>query len=202
MNEYIEKAAILSKCEEMWNNADETTQTGVDTINAVDRITDLIEAMPAADVQPVKRGRWIEDDNCFHHCSECKENTIRDIDDYGCECGEFLTDYCPNCGADMRGDEMRNLTEEEAEIYDQWLNAEAETKEVDLFNPYKEAISDFNKLEEFCDEEDKRCINIYYLIDKFVGSLRYDIIRPLTNDEYNGIMTAIAKEMGIIDYLG
>ena len=52
MAEYIEKAAILSKCEEMWNAADETTQTGVDTINTIDRITDFIEAMPAADVQP------------------------------------------------------------------------------------------------------------------------------------------------------
>lgn len=51
--------------------------------------------------QPIRRGRWIEDDNCFHHCSECKENTIRDTDSYGCECGEFLTDYCPNCGALM-----------------------------------------------------------------------------------------------------
>lgn len=52
MAEYTEKAAILSKCEEMWNAADETTQTGVDTINTIDKITDFIEAMPAADVQP------------------------------------------------------------------------------------------------------------------------------------------------------
>ena len=52
MVEYIEKAAILSKCEDMWNAADETTQTGVDTINTIDKITDFIEAMPVADVQP------------------------------------------------------------------------------------------------------------------------------------------------------
>ncbi len=50
MTEYVEKATILSKCEEMWNNADETTQTGVDTINAIDRITDYIESLPTADV--------------------------------------------------------------------------------------------------------------------------------------------------------
>lgn len=53
MAEYIEKDAILLKCEEMWSNADETTQTGVDTINAIDMITDFIEAMPVADVQPI-----------------------------------------------------------------------------------------------------------------------------------------------------
>lgn len=55
MTECIEKAAILSKCEEMWNNADETTQMGVDTINTIDRITDLIEAMPVVDVQLISK---------------------------------------------------------------------------------------------------------------------------------------------------
>ena len=62
MAEYIEKAAILSKCEEMWNNADETTLTGIDTINTIDRITDLIGAMPVADVQPKKEWHKYPDD--------------------------------------------------------------------------------------------------------------------------------------------
>lgn len=78
MAEYIEKAAILSKCEEMWNNADETTQTGVDTINAIDRITDFIEAIPASDVQPVVR------------CKDCKErpHCLAHSDDFFCAFGE------------------------------------------------------------------------------------------------------------------
>lgn len=63
MAECIEKSAVLSKCEEMRNAADETTQTGVDTINTIDRITDFIEAMPAADVQPVDR--WISVDEAL-----------------------------------------------------------------------------------------------------------------------------------------
>ena len=75
--EYIEKAAILSKCEEMWNNADETTQTGVDTINAIDRITDWIEAMPAADVQPTEKveeyRRLLEEcERKFRYLLECE----------------------------------------------------------------------------------------------------------------------------------
>jgi hypothetical protein len=57
MTEFIEKVKVLSKCEEMWNNADETTQAGVDTINAIDRITDFIEAMPVVNVQPVDNGK-------------------------------------------------------------------------------------------------------------------------------------------------
>lgn len=46
---FISKEAILSKCEEIWNKADETTQTGVDTINAIDAITDFIETLPTYD---------------------------------------------------------------------------------------------------------------------------------------------------------
>ena len=83
----------------------------INTVNRLDgfagyadycSLFDEIESAPASDVQLIKHGHWIEDGNCFHYCSECLENTIRDIDSYGCECGEFLTDFCPNCGADMR----------------------------------------------------------------------------------------------------
>ena len=96
MTEYVEKATILSKCEEMWNNADETTQTGVDTINAIDRITDYIESLPAADVQLVKRGRWVEccnelDKKCS--CCDKVHGTIYEREP-----------FCPNCGARMDGD--------------------------------------------------------------------------------------------------
>ena len=83
MAEYIEKSAILSKCEEMWNNADETTQTGVDTINAIDRITDYIESLPAADVQPLSvvaehiKNRLYE--TAFNTNDEKARNAIADM---------------------------------------------------------------------------------------------------------------------------
>ena len=55
---------------------------------------DLIDDMPAAGVQPVKRGHWIEIDyGMFYECSEC--GNVR----------EFERNFCSNCGADMRGDE-------------------------------------------------------------------------------------------------
>lgn len=60
MDEYISKEAVLSKCDDIWNAADTTTQTGVDTINTIDEITDFIESLPTADVQPVDR--WIKAD--------------------------------------------------------------------------------------------------------------------------------------------
>ena len=67
---------------------------------------DMINEIPAADVQPVKRGRWIdiyeycEMNDCipsglalYYWCSECMEEQ------------EKTSDFCPHCGADMRQEE-------------------------------------------------------------------------------------------------
>lgn len=56
---------------------------------------DAVEIVPAADVQPVVYGYWIqEEDRDFHwHCSECK---------YTISCGLREFKYCPSCGAKMR----------------------------------------------------------------------------------------------------
>lgn len=51
----------------------------------------------AADVRPVVQGRWIEKPYLLgttNVCSVCGEN-------YGMPHGEY--NFCPNCGADMRG---------------------------------------------------------------------------------------------------
>ena len=83
-----------------------------------------IKSIPAADVAPVRHGRWIEheetpDDAYRHHkCSECNVNApfdynMREDWDEGMDgewdslglvddgINEHLTDYCPNCGAKM-----------------------------------------------------------------------------------------------------
>ena len=54
----------------------------------------LLENVPAADVRPVVRGEWVEDDYGFIHCSFC-----------GMEWDEPehpKTNFCPSCGADTR----------------------------------------------------------------------------------------------------
>lgn len=63
--------------------------------------TSAIEALnkiPAADVRPVARGKWLptRDDN-KKECSKC--NVIHLIAQYPAG----RADWCPNCGADMRG---------------------------------------------------------------------------------------------------
>ena len=62
-----------------------------------------ILAIPAADVVPVRHGRWIKVDDGIYYkmeCSECGERPLRNrwVDDYD------LSRYCPNCGARMDGD--------------------------------------------------------------------------------------------------
>lgn len=56
-----------------------------------------IGKMPAADVAPVRHGRWISDESdVLFHCSLCETqiSTSWDYDD-------LHWDYCPNCGAKM-----------------------------------------------------------------------------------------------------
>ena len=59
-----------------------------------------VEELPPAEVEPVKRGKWIYD-NQFHwyraSCSECGYKRVTDIK------AEKWNDwkYCPNCGTKM-----------------------------------------------------------------------------------------------------
>ena len=70
------------------------------------RFLDAIEEVPAADVEPVRHGWWVERmlDNFKKYecaCSECGARYIGNYDQY-CEPAEFY--YCPNCGAKMDED--------------------------------------------------------------------------------------------------
>jgi predicted amidophosphoribosyltransferase len=56
---------------------------------------DLIDEMPAADVQPVKRGRCVIDNEGYERCSVCNEH----------ETGMRYFTFCPRCGAKLDGDD-------------------------------------------------------------------------------------------------
>ena len=57
-----------------------------------------IKGMKAADVAPVRHGRW-EPGNPI--CPVCGENKFKDLDaDIWCD---WMPDFCPNCGAKMDG---------------------------------------------------------------------------------------------------
>ena len=62
-----------------------------------------LQRVPAADVVPVRHGKWIKvDDGIYYHmeCSLCHERPLRNrwVDD------NELSPYCPNCGARMDKD--------------------------------------------------------------------------------------------------
>lgn len=66
----------------------------------------MIEEAPAADVEPVRHGRWIQStEECgwseleCAECSECGEDYV--LDEWGYEDFSKLMNYCPNCGAKM-----------------------------------------------------------------------------------------------------
>ena len=69
-------------------------------------VCDFINKIPAADVRPVKKGRWIKDSDGLDICSECEEVALQRV---FIKLPEKIVDlqmrrsnFCPNCGADMR----------------------------------------------------------------------------------------------------
>ena len=83
--EYIEREAAMNALKQ------NTTHFG-ERIRAVD----AIQALPAADVREVKRGRWENvEPNFMAKCSNCRRYYISRDEKY-----DFH--FCPSCGADMR----------------------------------------------------------------------------------------------------
>lgn len=92
MAEYIEREKAYEKCG--WYN----TVNGKSICAAR---KDELAAIPAADVAPVRHGRWYLTEEGDLECSNCKNLTAI------CECGEDRTyrkPFCPNCGAKMEVD--------------------------------------------------------------------------------------------------
>lgn len=88
MAEYIERKALRDAL----YDADAITMSGVKILNQ----------FPAADVAPVRHGFWkLYERAHYFKCSLCAETVP-----YRKAClfdGRRKYNYCPNCGADMRG---------------------------------------------------------------------------------------------------
>ena len=95
MNEYIERDMVLSHKWKVrsYDPSDPDPVTEVVSVSSIMQI-------PAADVAPVRRGRWIKDgEDGPVYCSECGEEH---------EWGDYRATYCDTCGAKMdrgQGDE-------------------------------------------------------------------------------------------------
>ena len=98
MAEYIEREALYEKS--YWHgehpNVDNPFPDGVDAIDIKD-----VDAIPSADVAPVRHGRWIEPSRLYYgakqyECSLCYSDTFWKK--------HSITEkypHCPNCGCVM-----------------------------------------------------------------------------------------------------
>ena len=58
-----------------------------------------VDELPTIESRP--KGKWIKNEYFwYYHCSVCKEDNLLYTDE-----SNALSNYCPNCGADMRGEE-------------------------------------------------------------------------------------------------
>lgn len=66
-------------------------------------VLDDVEIYPAAEVAPVRHGRWLETDAAPHriYCSECYATFIQNREWIAWKENMIPRKYCPNCGAKM-----------------------------------------------------------------------------------------------------
>ena len=100
MAEYIEREALMHRIKEI-HCAECDSYHGVRCRACwVDDTLDYIDSEPAADVAPVRHGRWVD-----NHCTACGMMPMGDemweICDFEPPRFEKFMDYCPNCGAKM-----------------------------------------------------------------------------------------------------
>ena len=100
MDEYIEREALKERFRKRikWLEKDTHDQYSLGLFHGCEYDADLINEPPAADVAPVRHGRWNDGDP---YCPICRKDKFRGLD--ADVWADWKPDYCPNCGADMRG---------------------------------------------------------------------------------------------------
>lgn len=103
MAEYIEREALKERFKKRikWLEKDVHDQYSLGLFHGCEYDADLINEPPAADVAPVRHGRWIEPSRLYYgakqyECSLCYSDTFWKKHN--------ITEkypHCPNCGATM-----------------------------------------------------------------------------------------------------
>lgn len=99
MAEYLDREAAIAKCREIaaceWNHR----ASPISWADAYEQFAEDIEEIPAADVAPVRHGRW----KCGKPCPVCGGDRFEGLD--ADIWADWEPPYCPNCGAKMDGGE-------------------------------------------------------------------------------------------------
>ena len=102
MSDYIKREDVMQKFADFVKRSNNSDFVPAPTWN---QAVQIVEDIPAADVAPVRHGKWI------HEKIESAESSIGFFLTSTCECSLCHTfvqqesKYCPNCGAEMRGAE-------------------------------------------------------------------------------------------------
>ena len=105
MDEYISREEAIKELREVYENEYPTASGDFDEYASHD-VPNVLRNMKAADVQPVKHGRWIAENRDNRGYADCYTCT-------NCNCYSYTYtlmkdceyEYCPNCGARMDGEE-------------------------------------------------------------------------------------------------
>lgn len=93
MSDYISREAVLGfelKVSNLSADAASALRVGINAYFA------YIRQLPAADVRPVVRGKWVQNEDCtVNTCDKCGYS-------FAHEGYVAFFNFCPNCGADMR----------------------------------------------------------------------------------------------------
>ena len=108
MAEYIEREAISEEIRKYYYKNPPNFSYGEGFDRGLDRAQRAILDAPAADVVPVRHGKWISLTECANegvYCSICKKKVWKS--DYALcshkSRNKLRSDYCPNCGSKMDG---------------------------------------------------------------------------------------------------
>lgn len=98
---------LVSNLEPRWKPMPELTrEEGQEVYKELNSIAEAFLALPAADVEEVRRGHWVEKVvngvGWWRECSECGGRWMLNGKTYSC----VATPYCPHCGAKMDSEEV------------------------------------------------------------------------------------------------
>lgn len=98
MSDLISRRELIKAMEKKYDLAEKKAFYSVGLSEGFIITEEIIKNQPPVEAVPVVHGEWIEFDVDYggipavgHQCSECGRSN------------GFITDFCPNCGADMRG---------------------------------------------------------------------------------------------------
>lgn len=104
MAEYIEREVLKERITAEKDAHDTDTPYLVAYNNGLTMAYAMVVAMPTADVEVVKHGRWVSLTECANegvYCSVCYKKVYKADYAWCNKKNKVRSNYCPNCGAKM-----------------------------------------------------------------------------------------------------